>query len=163
MIFGQIYHNTATMSEISRDAIFCVRLGKMICKSVHHWRNFCPLLYLRFCVFHIGYTGLSYLISLNPMLLKNIAHVGTFKHFVFVYLRICVIVYLCIIHLIHGNVINDILESHAFQEYSTCRFFKHFVNLNSEKSERVDCWALLDQDKHCTELVNSNTRGFRVA
>ena len=46
MIFGrntvQIYHNTATMSEISRDAYFCVRLGKIICKSVHHWRNFCP-------------------------------------------------------------------------------------------------------------------------
>ena len=48
------------------------------------------------------------------MLLKNIAHVGSFKHFVFVYLRICVIVYLCILHLIHGNVIFDILESHAF-------------------------------------------------
>ena len=26
----------------------------------------------------------------------------------------------------------------------------------------MGCWALLDQDKHCTELVNSNTRGFRV-
>ena len=36
---------------------------------------------------------------------------------VFVYLRICVFVYL---HLIHGNVIFDILESHAFQKYSTC-------------------------------------------
>ena len=59
-------------------------------------------------------------ISLNPMLLKNIAHVGSFKHFVFVYLRICVIVYLCIFHLIHGNVIFDILESRAFQNYSTC-------------------------------------------
>ena len=52
------------------------------------------------------------------MLLKNIAHVGSFKHFVFVYLRICVIVYLCILHLIHGNVIFHILESHAFQKYS---------------------------------------------
>ena len=27
------------------------------------------------------------------MLFKNIAHVGSFKHFVFVYLRICVFVY----------------------------------------------------------------------
>ena len=54
------------------------------------------------------------------MLFKNIAHVGSFKHFVFVYLRICVIVYLCILHLIHGNVIFDILESYAFQKYSTC-------------------------------------------
>ena len=28
-------------------------------------------------------------------------------------------VFLCISHLIHGNVIFDILESHAFQKYST--------------------------------------------
>ena len=33
---------------------------------------------------------MSYLISLNPMLFKNMAHVGSFKHFVFVYLRIFV-------------------------------------------------------------------------
>ena len=33
-------------------------------------------------------TFISYLISLNPMLFKNIAHVGSFKHFVFVYLCI---------------------------------------------------------------------------
>ena len=52
-----------------------------------------------------------YLISLNNMLFKNVAHIGSFKHFVFLYLRICVIVYLCILHLIHGNVIFDILES----------------------------------------------------
>ena len=39
---------------------------------------------------------------------------------VFVILCICVSVYLCILHLIHGNVILDILESHAFQKYSTC-------------------------------------------
>ena len=51
---------------------------------------------------------------------KNIAPVGSFKHFVFVNLRICVIVYLCILHLIHGNVIFDILEFHAFQKYGTC-------------------------------------------
>ena len=64
--------------------------------------------------------GMSYLISLNPMLLENVAYIGSFKHFVFVYLHICVFVYLCIIYLIHGNVIFDILESHAFQKYSTC-------------------------------------------
>ena len=52
------------------------------------------------------------LYALDPMLFKNIALVGTFKHFVFVYF--------CILHLIHGNVIFDILESHAFQKYSTC-------------------------------------------
>ena len=80
----------------------------------------CAYVYLCLCVFYIWYTGMSYLISLNPMLFKNIAHVGSFKHFVFLYLRICVIVYLCILHLIHGNVIFDILESNAFQKYSTC-------------------------------------------
>ena len=30
---------------------------------------------------------MSYLISLNPMLFKNIAHFWSFKHFVFVYLQ----------------------------------------------------------------------------
>ena len=67
--------------------------------------------------------GISYLISLNPMIFKNIAHVGSFKHLVFVYLRICVIVYFCILHLIHGNVIFGTLESHAFLKYSTCWVF----------------------------------------
>ena len=33
-----------------------------------------------------------------------IAHVGSFEHFVFVYLHI---LYLCILRLIHGNVIFD--------------------------------------------------------
>ena len=33
------------------------------------------------CVFYIWYTGMSYSISLNPMLLKNIAHVWSLKHF----------------------------------------------------------------------------------
>ena len=51
---------------------------------------------------------------------KNIAHSGSLKLFVFVYLHICVIVYLCILHLIHGNVIFNILESNTFQKYSTC-------------------------------------------
>ena len=52
----------------------------------------CVFVYLCICVFYIWYTGISYLISLNPMLLKNTAHVGSFKQFVFVYLRICVFV-----------------------------------------------------------------------
>ena len=72
-------------------------------------------------IFWWEYFGeMPYLISLNFMLLKNIAHVGSFKHISFMYLRVCVIMYLCILHLIHGNVIFDILESHAFQKYSTC-------------------------------------------
>ena len=80
------------------------------------------------------------MISLNLILLKNIAHVGSFKHFVFVYLRICVIVYLCILHLIHGNVIFDILESHAFQKYST---FTFTFTLESEEFEKFEKVALL--------------------
>ena len=51
--------------------------------------------------------------SVNVM---NLTH----GNITFLYLRICVIVYLCILHLIHGNVIFDILESNAFQKYSTC-------------------------------------------
>ena len=38
-------------------------------------------LYLCICVFHILYMGVSYLISLNPMFFKNIAYVGSSKHF----------------------------------------------------------------------------------
>ena len=39
------------------------------------------------------------------------------------YLCICVFVYLCVSHLIHGNVIFDFLESHAFEKCSTCWVF----------------------------------------
>ena len=39
------------------------------------------------------------------------------------YLCICVFVYLCILHLIQGNVIFDILESHAFKSTCTCSLF----------------------------------------
>ena len=51
------------------------------------------------------------------MIFVNIEHVGSFKHFVFVYL--------CILHLIHRNVIFDSLESHAFKKHVWS--FKHFV------------------------------------
>ena len=91
------------------------------------------------------------------MLLKNIAHVGSFKHFVFVYLRICVIVYLCILHLIHRNVIFYILESHAFQKnhmfglLSTLHMLVPFTfTLESEEFEKFEkvAGSLLDPDKH---------------
>ena len=42
---------------------------------------------MRICIF------VYFLISLNPVLLKNIAHVWSFKHFLFVYFFICVFVY----------------------------------------------------------------------
>ena len=78
------------------------------------------------------------------MLFKNIAHVGSFKHFVFVYLRICVIVYLCILHLIHGNVIFDILESNAFQKYSTCWVLSLSLSLSNLKNlKNLKKWLLL--------------------
>ena len=39
-------------------------------------------------------------------------------------LCILCICYMCILHLIHGNVIFGILESHAFKKYSTCWVFQ---------------------------------------
>ena len=41
--------------------------------------------------------GMSYLISLTPMLLRNIAHDGSFKDFTFVYLCMCVFVIVFVI------------------------------------------------------------------
>ena len=35
-----IYHGNNVWNL--QRCLFCVRVGKMICKSVHHWRNFCP-------------------------------------------------------------------------------------------------------------------------
>ena len=61
--------------------------------------------------------------------LKNIAHIGSFKHFVFVYLYI--------LHLIHGNVIFDILESHAFQKY----MLGLLRTLESEEFEKMKKWV----------------------
>jgi len=63
------------------------------------------------------------------MLFKNIAHVGSFKHFVFVYLRIFVIVYLCILHLIHGNFpFLSVTHSH------------HHHHLSLHLTRLVDCF-----------------------
>ena len=86
---------------------------------------------------------MSYLISLNPMLFKNIAHVGSFKHFVFVYLRICVFVYF--------TLDMHILESHAFQKYMLGRFtftleFEEFEKFEEKKWPCAG--SLLDHDKH---------------
>ena len=69
------------------------------------------------------------------MLLKNIAHVGSFKHFVFVYLRFFVIVCLCILHLIHGNVIFDIIESHDIKKYHMLGLLS---TLKFEEFEKID-------------------------
>ena len=82
------------------------------------------------CVFYIWYTGMSYLISLNPMLLKNIAHVGSFKHFVFVYLRIYVFMYLCICVLniwYMGMSYLISLNLMLFKNIANVGSFKHFL------------------------------------
>ena len=71
-----------------------------------------------------------------------------FKNFVFVYL--------CILHLINGNVIFDILESHAFQQYSTCFIFTFTFTLESEEFEKYEKVAaaaaaagdVIDHDQH---------------
>ena len=120
-----------------------VYIGRTYITSNWYDMGLLSFLYLRICVFYIWYTGMSYLISLNPMLFKNIAHVGSFKHFVFLYLRICVIVYLCILHLIHGNVIFDILESNAFQKYSTCWVLSLSLSLSNLKNlKNLKKWVL---------------------
>merc|ERR1711989_8708 len=70
--------------------------------------------------------GISFLISLNNPLFKNMPHVGSFWQFViccicvFVYLCICIFVFVC---LTHGNIIFDILEQSSFQKYTTCWVF----------------------------------------
>ena len=54
--------------------------------------------------------------------------------------------YLCTLHLIHGYVIFDILESDAFQKYSTFTFTLTFT-LESEEFEnfeKVGCCAAAD-------------------
>ena len=51
------------------------------------------------CVFLFWHIWMSYLMSLNPLLLKNTAHVGSFKHFGIVYLCICTGVCYCLCRL----------------------------------------------------------------
>ena len=72
---------------------------------------------------------------LEPSAFQKIAHVESFKHFVFAYL--------CILHLIHGNVIFDILESHAFPKYSTCWVLSLSL-LNLKNLKNLKKWAAAD-------------------
>ena len=73
------------------------------------------------------------------------------KYRVFLSLCICVIAYLCILHLIHGNVIFDILESYAFQKYSTCWVLSlSLSNLKNLKNLKkwLACGYVIDHDEH---------------
>ena len=70
--------------------------------------------------------GISFLISLNNPLFKNILHNGSFWHFVIC--CICVFLYFCIcifvfVRLAHMIMIFDILEQSSFQKYTTCWVF----------------------------------------
>merc|ERR1712173_111461 len=76
----------------------------------------CVFVFLYLCVRHMG---ISFLISLNNPLFKNIPHVGSFWHFVIC--CICVFVYLCIcvcvfVHETLGNISFDILGPRAFRK-----------------------------------------------
>ena len=85
-----------------------------------------PLCLWQCLYLHVWFIGISFLISLNNSLFKNIQHVGAFWYFViccicvFVYLCICIFVFAC---LINGNIIFDILEQSSFQKYTTCWVF----------------------------------------
>merc|ERR1712007_195184 len=59
----------------------------------------------------------SYLTSLSHTIFKNMAHVGSLSHFVFV---------IVIAFSSSAIIIFDILESYHFQKYGTCWVFESF-------------------------------------
>ena len=90
--------------------------------------SYAVFVYLCICVFvflylHVWLMEISFLISLNNPLFKNIQHVGSFWYFVMCF--ICVFVYLCIcicvfVYETLGNISFDILGSSAFRKYMVC-------------------------------------------
>ena len=84
------------------------------------------ILYLCICVFaylRVWHMGISFFISLNNPLFKNIPHVRSFWHFVIC--CICVFVYLCICVCVFvykklGNISVDILGPRAFRKCMVC-------------------------------------------
>ena len=78
-------------------------------------------------------TVISYLIYLNLMDLKNIAHVRFFEHVVFLYVRIWVFACLCNINLKPRNVIFDILDSNAFQNEHMLGLLSHLLLLQQDE------------------------------
>ena len=92
------------------------------------------MLYLRICVFVLVYLciwqfRISFLMSLNRWLFKNIAHAGYFWHFlicctcVFVYLCICECVF---VYLTIQNIIFDVHGPLGIQKYGIIRYHKVF-------------------------------------
>ena len=84
------------------------------------------------------------MISLNPMLFKNMAHVGSFKHFVFVYLRIFIF-YILYKGMSYSISLNPMLFNGPFN------FTFTLESEEFEKSEKVVLLrfgSLSDHDKH---------------
>ena len=82
---------------------------------------FFVFVFLYLCFRHVG---ISFLISLNNPLFKNIPHVGSFWHFVICCICVFVHLYLCIsicvfARLTHESIIFDTLEQSSFQKYTT--------------------------------------------
>ena len=67
----------------------------------------CVFVFLHLCVWH---TGISFLISLNNPLFKNIPRVGSFWHFVIRCICVFVFGYLCMRHLVISVLISLDLE-----------------------------------------------------
>jgi len=75
------------------------------------------------CLMFHWHIGISFLMSLNNPLFKNIPHIGSFWHFVICFICvfcICIFVFVCSAH---GNMIFDILEQSSIQKYTTCWVF----------------------------------------
>ena len=90
--------------------------------------SYAVFVYLCMCILYlrVWHMGISFFISLNNPLFKNIPHVRSFWHFVIC--CICVFVYFVFVFLVfarltHGNIIFDTLEQSPFQKYTTCLVF----------------------------------------
>ena len=85
--------------------------------------SYVVFVYLYFLYMCVRQMGMSFLISLNNPLFKNIPHVGSFWHFVVC--CICVFVYLCMRHL--GISFLTSLNNPLFKNIPHGGFFWHFV------------------------------------
>ena len=70
----------------------------------------------------------SYLTSLSHIIFENMAHVGSFSHFVFVIVFVFVFVFACVFVIVitfgsSAIIIFVILESYHFRKYGTCWVF----------------------------------------
>ena len=80
----------------------------------------------------------SYLTSSSHTIFKNMAHVGSFSHFVFVFVSVFVFVFVfaCVFVIVitfssSAIIVFVILESYHFQKYGTCWVVQSFLLLES--------------------------------